>query len=657
MTASRTILVVDDAPANLELLASTLEADGLELRLASNGLDALRIAALDPGPDLVLLDVSMPGMDGFETCRRLKADARTARIPVLFLSALETPELKVQAFACGAVDYIAKPFHPREVLARVRIHLRLVDHEALLAEIAERSRVEAALRRSQELAHVGTWSWDIPTGTLEWSEEMYRIFDVPRDTASLRLAEVVARRIHPDDRPAVDESNRRVAQEGRPIPLEYRVCWRDGTERVVWGEAGDLERDGEGAPLRLSGVVLDITEHRRSSRDRQDLVAQLEQARKLESIGRLAGGVAHSFNNMLSVIQGHAEIGLLLAKPTDPLRPHLEQIQTASHRAAELTGQLMAFARRQPAEPRIMDPEERIGTLKPLLSVLLGEGIQLDWKPRGLRANVRIDPSQLDQILTNLCANARDAIGGQGRVRVDVGRLHLDGPVAVGSEAIPPGPYVALTVTDHGVGIDPEVMDHLFEPFYTTKPEGKGTGLGLATNWGIVRQNGGIIRVRCNPAEGTCFEVLLPEVVASPPAAVGIPAGTLSGPPSGPGRILLVEDEPMVLDVVCKFLEEGGWEVLSAPGPVEALEIAAAAGDGIRLVLSDVVMPGMNGRELVERLAAMRPGMAHLLMSGYTADTFAPGGVLDGAWNFIEKPFGGNQLRERIACILGLPRH
>jgi len=656
MNTPRTILVVDDAPANLALLAATLEGDGLSLRMASSGPDALRIAALEPAPDLVLLDARMPGMDGFQTCRRLKEDPRTARIPVLFLSALETAELKVQAFACGAVDYIAKPFHAEEVLARVRTHLRLVDHDELLAATAERARVQEALRRSQEMAHVGTWAWDIPSGQLEWSEEMYRIFDVPRDTASLRLPDVVAERIHPDDRAAVEESNRRVAEEGRPTPLEYRVRWGDGTERVVWGEAGSLERDADGSPLRLAGVVLDITEHRRSSRDRQDLVAQLEQARKLESIGRLAGGVAHSFNNMLAVIQGHAEIGLLLAKPADPLRPHLAQIQTAASRAGELTGQLMAFARRQPAEPRLVDLEERIGSLKPLLSILLGEGVHLAWKPRGIRANVRIDPSQIDQILTNLCANARDAVGGQGEVRLDVQRRILDAAVTVGSESVPPGSYVALSVSDRGVGMDAETMEHLFEPFYTTKPEGKGTGLGLATNWGIVRQNGGIIRVRSAPSEGTCFEVLLPEVVAVAAASGPVPSGEGIGSAAGQGRILLVEDEPMVLDVVRNFLEEGGWQVLCAPGPEEALETARNDGDGIRLVLSDVVMPGMNGRELVERLRAARPDIAHLLMSGYAADAISRGGVLDGTWNFIEKPFGGAELRDRIATILGLPR-
>jgi DNA-binding response OmpR family regulator/nitrogen-specific signal transduction histidine kinase len=655
MNRSRTILVVDDAPANLALLATTLEAEGLSLRMASCGPDALRIASLKPVPDLILLDVRMPGMDGFETCRRLKADPTTARIPVLFLSAQETAELKVQAFDCGAVDYIAKPFHPQEVLARVRTHLRLVDHDELLAEIAERERVQEALRRSQELAHVGTWAWDIPSGQLEWSDEMYRIFDVPRDTASLRLPDVVAERIHPDDRPAVEESNRRVAEEGRPTPLEYRVRWRDGTERVVWGEAGSLEHDPEGAPLRLAGVVLDITEHRQSSRDRQDLVAQLEQARKLESIGRLAGGVAHSFNNMLAVIQGHAEIGLLLATPSDPLRPHLTHIQTAASRAAELTGQLMAFARRQPAEPRLVDLEERIGTLKPLLSILLGEGVHLAWKPRGIHANVRIDPSQVDQILTNLCANARDAVGGQGEVRLDVERRILDTTVTVGLESVPPGSYVALSVTDRGVGIDAAVMEHLFEPFYTTKPEGKGTGLGLATNWGIVRQNGGIIRVRSSPTEGTRFEVLLPEVVVRGAATAPGPAARGSGVAGKPGRILLVEDEPMVLDVVRHFLEGGGWQVLCATGPEQALEIAASDGDGIRLILSDVVMPGMNGRELVERLTKRWPGLAHLLMSGYTADAISRGGVLEGAWNFIEKPFGAVDLLERIAAILGSP--
>ncbi len=373
---------------------------------------------------------------------------------------------------------------------------------------------------------------------------------------------------------------------------------------------------------------------------------QLLQAQKMESVGRLAGGVAHDFNNMLHVIGNYVELALKETQTASSLHGHLLQIQAAAQRSAELTRQLLAFARKQTISPRVIDLNEAIPGMMKMLQSLIGEDIDLSWKPGGAEAAVKMDPVQLNQVLANLAVNARDAIAGVGRITIETGKVKLDEAYCAQHAGYAPGDYVLLAVSDDGRGMDGETMAHLFEPFYTTKPVGKGTGLGLATVYGIVRQNNGFINVYSEPAHGTTVKLYFPCV-----GAEGIPAKAEDERPvprRGEETVLVVEDEEAILALSRTMLTGLGYTALTARTPDEAIRLAREHAGTIHLVVTDVVMPGMNGRDLVEQLRRIKPGMKYLYMSGYTADVIAHQGVLEEGVQFIPKPFTMDGFSEKI---------
>lgn len=424
-----------------------------------------------------------------------------------------------------------------------------------------------------------------------------------------------------------------IRKDGRLFPAEVRLF---------------LLRDGAGRPSGMWATVRDISERKQAELERERLQQQLTQAQKMEVVGRLAGGVAHDFNNMLQAILGNASLALLRLPGNNPVRGELEEIQNSALRSAELTSQLLAFARRQSATPRVLDLNETIEGLLQLLRRLIGENITIDWRPGAGLWPVRIDPTQVDQILTNLCINARDAISGQGTLVLETA-----------NHAVPEGvstrEFVRLVVRDNGRGMDEATLSHIFEPFYTTKPVGAGTGLGLATVYGIVSQNGGSIRATSTPGHGTVFELLFPRVKAEPLRAVAAtPRGT-GGTERGHETILLVEDEPAVLKVSRTMLEERGYRVLAAPTPPEAIRLAEAETGVIDLLVTDVVMPGMNGRDLAAALTRRRPDLRVLFMSGYDADVLAPHGVRADSLQLLQKPFSVEELARRVRAILARP--
>jgi PAS domain S-box-containing protein len=405
-------------------------------------------------------------------------------------------------------------------------------------------------------------------------------------------------------------------------------------------------RDAEDRIIGASSTAHDITGRKRAEAERIKLESQLQQAQKMESVGRLAGGVAHDFNNMLAVILGNAEIALGGTDPASQVHKDIDEIRNAAERAAELTRQLLTFARRQAVTPKVLDLNGAVAGILKMLQRLIGEDIHLEWHPSPNAWAVHIDPSQIDQILANLCVNARDAISDVGKITIETANRVFDEAYCANHAGFVPGEYVRLAVSDNGCGMDKETLTRIFEPFFTTKGVGRGTGLGLATVYGAVRQNDGFINVYSEPGQGTTFSVYLPrhacELRETPVQ------GSLRPAPRGDETVLLVEDEPAVLKLAKNLLEGQGYIVLAARTPGEALRVAQEYPREIHLLMTDVVMPEMNGRDLAGQLSSRRPKIKHLFMSGYTADVIAHHGVLEEGVKFIQKPFSVTDLAVKV---------
>lgn len=506
------------------------------------------------------------------------------------------------------------------------------------------------LRKAQSVARLGSWTWHISEGRLEWSDTLYDIFGLDRATFTGNLADVVAQAVHPDDRVAVDTAFRAMVEHGPTRPIEYRVIRPDQSTRTVWGEASELARDERGRPLRLTGVVQDITERKEAEQERERLLLQLQQAQKMETIGRLAGGIAHDYNNLLAVILMRLEIALAMTEVDTPLRRHISESLRAAQRSAELTRQLLGFARRQPVTPRVLDLNASVADLLGMLRQLIGEEIRLAWQPAPDLWPVKLDPAQLSQILTNLCVNARDAIGDAGTILIATQNVLLDVPSPGIPDAEMAAPHVLLSVSDDGSGVDKTILNHLFEPFMTTKGVGKGTGLGLATVYGIVQQNGGDIRVYSEAGIGTTFRIYLPRHIGEEES---VASEAPSDTPRGAGEtILLVEDEVAVMEMAQEALVQLGYVVLAAGTPSEALKVAEGYSKPIDLLVTDVIMPEMNGRLLAEQIALHRPAIKVLYISGYPADLIAHRGVLAPDCDLLSKPFARHALAYRVRATL-----
>lgn len=422
---------------------------------------------------------------------------------------------------------------------------------------------------------------------------------------------------------------------------------QDGSiEWTRWECRPWYEADGS-----IGGIIVYtevVTERKKAEQEREKLQAQLMQAQKMESVGRLAGGVAHDFNNMLNVILGHAELGLKMISPGQPVHDNLVEIQKAALRSADLTRQLLAFARKQTVSLRVLDLNDTVGKMLNMLKRLVGEDIALNWIPGERLWPVKMDPSQVDQILANLCVNARDAISGVGRITIETANATFDAAFCATHPGFIAGEYVSLIVSDDGCGMSGETLSHLFEPFFTTKATGKGTGLGLATVYGIVKQNNGFINVYSELSHGTTIKIFFSRETGSPAVDGCCPAGEGRGSET----ILLVEDEALVLSIGRMMLEELGYRVLSAGSPGKAIELAQKHAGEIHLLMTDVVMPEMNGRELAAHLAPLFPGLKVLFSSGYTANVIAHHGVLDKDVNFIQKPYSLQDLAVKVRMVL-----
>jgi two-component system cell cycle sensor histidine kinase/response regulator CckA len=449
--------------------------------------------------------------------------------------------------------------------------------------------------------------------------------------------------------------NPRILKSGEQDDLYYRNLWETVSGGRIWSglmvnrrKDGTLYteettispvRDAADRIVNYVAVNRDITEHLR-------LVAQFQQAQKMEAVGLLAGGVAHDYNNMLTVILGYADLALKKVDPTQPLHANLEQIIKAAKRSADITRQLLAFARKQAIIPVALDLNQAVESMLKMLRRLIGEDIDLAWLPEAGLCEVKIDPVQVDQILANLCVNARDAISNVGKVTIETGNAVFDETYCAHHAGFVEGEYALLAVSDDGCGMDKETLDQIFEPFFTSKGVGKGTGLGLSMVYCIVKQNNGFINVYSEPGKGTTFRIYLPRyvgqvVIAQPEMAVEIPPGHGE-------TLLVVEDEPAILEMCKTMLEELGYRVLAAGTPGEGIGLAEEHAIEIDLLITDVVMPEMNGRDLAERLQSLSPGIKKLFMSGFTANVIARRGVLEDGVHFIQKPFSMKEMAVKV---------
>lgn len=445
--------------------------------------------------------------------------------------------------------------------------------------------------------------------------------------------------IHPDDRAEVEEAAKEALLAGVGRRIEYRMLHKDGSWRYLESTASAI--------LNTEGRVENVVIVNRDITARRQLEGQFHQAQKMEAVGRLSGGIAHDFNNLLGVITGYSEVMQEQLEPNHPLRICVDEVLGAARRAAELTRQLLVFSRQQVLEPRVLNLNVVMSDMEKMLCRMIGEDIELTTRLDPELGRVKADVSQIEQTIMNLAVNARDAMPQGGKLTIETRNQEID-PAFAQSHSFPvrQGSYVLLSVTDTGVGMDSVTQSRIFEPFYTTKEKGKGTGLGLSTVYGVVKQSGGYIDVVSEPGHGATFRVYLPSV--EEPIEPKPSAPSVSITIQADETILLVEDEVSLRKLTRKLLELCGYTVLEAKSVHDAVEIGQQYSGAIHLLLTDVVMPGMNGPELARQLNATRPEVKVLYMSGYTGQSFSGTGALESGSRFLQKPFTREGLAQKI---------
>jgi PAS domain S-box-containing protein len=515
-------------------------------------------------------------------------------------------------------------------------------------DISDRKRSEESVREAEEKyrsifenAVEGIFQSTLSGDFITANPAMARILGYDSPFELLDSTRDKERQLHvePERR---TEMIRLLELNGKVDGMEISLFRRDGSKILV-SESARAIRGINGSILYYQGIIEDISE-------RKDLEQQLLQAQKMEAVGRLAGGVAHDFNNLLTAIIGYGQLSLANVAVDDPTHTNIQEIIAAGERAASLTRQLLTFSRKQVLQPAIVDLNRIISETRRMLQRLIGEDISIVNLTDPLLGSVKADPGQIEQVILNLAINARDAMPHGGKLTIETYNAEVDEAYACSHPGVAPGPYVVLTVTDTGCGMNADVKSHIFEPFFTTKEAGKGTGLGLSTVYGIVKQSSGDVVVFSEPGMGTSFKIYLPRLVDS--SVPEVRSREDDSIPRGSETILLTEDEQIVREVASHVLRELGYTVLETSGGKEALAVAGQYIGKIDLLLTDVVMPGMNGNELAGRIKAMRPDTKVLFCSGYTDDAIVHLGVLDRTIAFLQKPFAPSSLARRVREVL-----
>jgi two-component system cell cycle sensor histidine kinase/response regulator CckA len=647
------ILVVDDEANDRQLLEVLLSAEGFTIATAANGAEALAIVARTP-PDLILLDVMMPDLDGYQVAETIKSNPTAVPIPIIMVTVLDDRDAMMRALAVGAEDFLIKPVHRAELYMRVRNLLRLKaygDYQGQYSQSLERevgARTAALLASEQRYRALFENAKDAiavvtPEGIVrEMNQRWADIVGIPREQLIGRQVRDFASR---GEEAKNDESYRRMVASGDAVSDPIKIATGDGSNVLLEFSHATIEVAGE---KLVFAIGRDVTEKRQ-------LEEQLRQSQKLEVIGQLAGGVAHDFNNILTAILGFCELLLMELGPAHAGYTDVLEIKTAGERAAGLTRQLLAFSRKQILQASVLDINGVIEGMEVMLRRLIPAHIDLVVSlPRQI-GSVKIDPTQLEQIVINLLVNAADAMPRGGKLTIETSNVRLDEHYRGHHLPVTPGDYVMLAVSDTGVGMDETTSRRVFEPFFTTKEQGKGTGLGLSTVYGIVKQSGGDIWVYSEPGHGSAFKIYLPAVTDLISAAVKAitPPETIQ---RGSETILLVEDDEAVRRLARLILERTGYRVVDAANPKEALRLVDQFEGRIDLLVSDLIMPDLDGAPLFERLARVYPKLQVLYISGYADEAVVRHGVIVEGTPFLQKPFTPLALSAKIREVLDAPR-
>jgi PAS domain S-box-containing protein len=628
------ILLIEDNPADARLVREWLMEAGVEqfqLEQADR-LDAGLKLLTEKSFDAVLLDLGLPDSQGLETLKALRTKASAT--PIVVLTGLSDEVVAMKAVREGAQDYLVKGEIKESHLIRSLRYAR------------ERRRMEEKLRESEERYRTAL------DGMIEGCQIIGRDFRYlyVNDASALHgkrpKAELLGRTMM-ECYPGIEQTElfavlRECMDSRTSRRLENEFAFPDGSR-------GTFELSIQPAPEGLLILSQDISE-------RRSLEEQLLQAQKMEAVGRLAGGVAHDFNNLLTAIMGYSELALDALPEGHPEHNHIEEINKCGERAAALTRQLLAFSRKQIFQPEVLCLNEVVSGMTKMLRRMIPENVELVAVLDPALERVMLDPTQMEQILMNLAVNSRDAMPQGGKLTLETANAELDVAYTKSHPEVQPGHYVMLAVSDTGCGMDRKTQVHIFEPFFTTKEKGKGTGLGLSTVYGIVKQSGGSIFVYSEPGKGTAFKIYLPRVEEAPgeggPVVEKRPVPSL---PQGAETVLLAEDDETIRRMIYEILQYAGYSVLEAGRGEEALRLAGEHAGPIHLLITDMVMPGMGGREVAGRLAALRPGTRVLFVSGYTDDAIVRHGVLEHGVAFLQKPFKPEALLHKVRETLDGP--
>ena len=630
------ILHIEDNPDDRTLIQRELLRKYADLQVTPvlSATDFARALEEAEAYDLVLTDYHLGWTDGLAILRTVKD--RCPDCPVIMVTGTGSEEIAVEAMKAGLDDYVLKAAHH---FGRLSVAVRTA---------LERAQERRALRESEDRFHAfmdnspAVAFMKDEDGRFVYVNQLFeRFFKLTRlqwlgKTDFDLWPEETARQLRDNDRA--------IMAEDRPAEIFEAFPGPDGILRH-WLVFKFPVNDRAGRRF-LGGMAVDITE-------RRHLEQQLRQALKMEAIGKLAGGVAHDFNNLVTIITGYSDMVLSRIGPEDPMRRDIEQIKKAGDRAHSLTRQLLAFSRRQMLQPKVLDLNAVVSNLEPMLHRLIGENIELAIVLKPGLGQVKADPGQLEQVIMNLTINARDAMPHGGKLLFETDNATLDEVYARQHIPTQPGSYVRLAVSDTGCGMDEATQSRIFEPFFTTKEQGKGTGLGLSTVYGIVKQSGGYIWVYSEPGQGTTFKIYLPRVAA--PADSVLPVTHWSKLPQGTETLLLVEDEPEVRWLVRDMLQHLGYTILEARHGIEAQVLSIQHPGPIHLLVTDVVMPQMSGREIAEQLRSEHPETKVLYMSGYTDDAVVRHGVLAAEVAFLQKPFTPEGLALKVREVLDGP--